>query len=93
MTEEEANTRELLAKHGHFCPRTPNNNTKRVWAENQLLGDTVADKWEPKRTGIHRSDEVPMTPDEGLDAQPQTPDTDIYDTMRNEDNFAPTLAQ
>ena len=55
MTEEEENTRELLAKYGHFCPRTPDNNTKRVWAENQLLGDTVADRWESRRIGTHRS--------------------------------------
>ena len=34
-----------------------------------------------------------MTPDEGDQAQPQTPDTDVYEVMGNEDNFTPTLAQ
>ena len=93
MTTEEENTRELLAKYGHFCPRTPDNSTRGKWAENQLLGDTLADRWEQKRTGMHRSEDVPMTPDEGDRAQPQTPDTDVYETVGNEDNFTPTLAQ
>ena len=93
MTTEEENTRELLAKYGHFCPRTPDNFTHGKWAENQLLGDSLADRWEQKRTGIHRPENVPMTPDEGDQAQPQTPDTDVYEVMNSEDNFTPTLAQ
>ena len=93
MTTEEAQTRELLERYGHFCPQTPNNANNQRWAENQLLGDAVADKWESKRTGLHRQWEIPMTPDAGGESQPQTPDTDIYDTMKSEDNFSPTLAQ
>ncbi len=87
MTTEEEQTRELLARYGHFCPQTPSDSYRHAWAENQLLGEALADRWESKRTGIHRPREVPMTPDEGDNAQPQTPDTEIYDTMRNEDNF------
>ena len=93
MTIEEEHTRELLARYGHFCPQTPNTSQQNAWADNQLLGDALADRWEAKRTGTHRTNETPMTPDAGWDAQPQTPDTDIYETMRNEDNFAPTLQQ
>ena len=33
MTVEEENSRELLAKYGHICPRTPDGNTKREWAD------------------------------------------------------------
>ena len=93
MTVEEENTRELLAKYGHICPRTPDGNTKREWADTQLLGTNLADRWEEKRTGTLRSENMPMTPDEGDQSQPRTPDTDIYDAAGREDNITPTLAQ
>ena len=93
MTIEEENTRELLAKYWHICPRTPDESTKREWADVQLLGTKLADRWEEKRTGIHRSDSIPMTPDEGDQSQPRTPDTDVYDAAGGEDNLTPTLAQ
>ena len=93
MTQEEESTRELLAKYGHICPRTPDANTKKEWADIQLLGDQLADRWEETRTGNHRSENIPLTPDEGDQAQPQTPDTDIYEAAGREDTVTPTLAQ
>ena len=93
MTQEEESTRELLAKYGHICPRTPDENTRREWADAQLLGSKLADRWEERRTGIHRAENMPMTPDEGDQSQPRTPDTDIYDTAGREENVKPTLAQ
>jgi len=63
MTQEEESTRELLAKYGHICPRTPDANTKMEWTSIQLLGDQLADRWEGTRTGNQRSENIPMTPD------------------------------
>ena len=93
MTQEEESTRELLAKYGHICPRTPDANSKMEWANIQLLGDQLADRWEGTRTGNQRSEDIPVTPDEGDQAQPQTPDTEIYEAAVREDTVTPTLAQ
>ena len=46
-----------------------------------------------KRTGNHRSKNLPVTPDEGDQAQPQTPDTEIYEAATMEDTVTPTLTQ
>jgi hypothetical protein len=93
MTQEEENKREQIAKYGHFCPSTPDVHSRMEWANIQLLGDQLADRWEKKRTGNHRSKSLPVTPDEGDQAQPQTPDTEIYEAATMEDTVTPTLTQ
>ena len=93
LTWEEAQRREGLARYGHFCPSTPTKDTLRRCADQLLLGDNVADRWEPKRTGHHQQDSIPHTPSEGSGAQPQTPETDIYEEAQHERNVRPTLQQ
>ena len=46
-----------------------------------------------KKNGDPPLRNMSMTPDEGDQLQPRTPDTDIYDAVGKEDNFTPTLAQ
>ena len=59
MTAEEERTRELLARYGHICPQTPSDTRSKTGLSAQLLNDALADKWETRRTGIYRSEEVP----------------------------------
>ena len=49
MTQEEENKREQIAKYGHFCPSTPDVHSRMEWANIQLLGDQLADRWETKK--------------------------------------------
>ena len=93
LTEEEERKRELMEKYGHFCPRTPIASELNHLTSAQMQNEALADKWETKRSGIHRSNNMPQTPTYMEESQPRTPDTDIYDTMTHEDSLTPTLEQ
>ena len=92
LTQEEERQREALAKCGHFCPTTPTRETIQAVFDQKLLGDNLADRWEARRTGEDINSDLPHTPSEGGEGQPQTPDTDIY-KEEHEDWARPTLQQ
>jgi hypothetical protein len=92
LTREEEQRREELARYGHYCPTTPTEITREINYDQILLGDNIASRWEKHRTGQHRPDSVPHTPSEGAEAQPQTPDTDIYEEA-HEEHVKPSLQQ